>query len=184
MLIPYRQQLNKGHLPMLLLMDGHRTHSIESTLEIFRQNNIFVEFFPPHTSHVIQPLDVSLFNAYKAAWRRSGTESVLDSVPTQGVSAATSNRTRMMAKSLIAHERVFLKRKIKSAFKKTGLYPISFDQFLANAGGIRNVPPQRHAAALQAVENELQAFKASVAGKRRRDVSNAMFIATVPEANA
>jgi hypothetical protein len=75
-LVPYRDALNidtygqplppKRRKPLLVLMDGHKTHCTEETLQYCVNNDIFIECFPPHTSHVIQPLDVGVFNSFKA----------------------------------------------------------------------------------------------------------------------
>ena len=52
--------------PVLLLIDGHKTH-----LTLDRKNNIILLCLPPHTTHALQPLDVSVFKALKAHFSRS-----------------------------------------------------------------------------------------------------------------
>ena len=46
--------------PVLLILDGHVTHvKNHSLIEQARQNNVHILVIPPHTSHRLQPLDVS-----------------------------------------------------------------------------------------------------------------------------
>ena len=46
--------------PILLLFDGHATHTKNLTLiEMARKNHVHILVIPPHTSHRMQPLDVS-----------------------------------------------------------------------------------------------------------------------------
>ena len=64
--------------PILLLLDNHESHRSLSALEYCRNNGIHVVFFPPHCSHRLQPLDVSVFGSFKAALRGCWTYFVTD----------------------------------------------------------------------------------------------------------
>jgi hypothetical protein len=48
-----------------LILDGHAAHYCDAALEEFHANNIVCLFLPPHTSHLIQPLDRGLFAVLK-----------------------------------------------------------------------------------------------------------------------
>ena len=50
--------------PILLLLDGHSTHFELRSLQFAKENNI-IFCLPPHTTHVCQPLDCSLFKPLK-----------------------------------------------------------------------------------------------------------------------
>jgi len=54
--------------PVLLILDGHATHTKNIALiEMARENHVHILVIPPHTSHRLQPLDVSfmgLLNTY------------------------------------------------------------------------------------------------------------------------
>jgi hypothetical protein len=76
---------------MLLLLDGIKYHIAEETKAFCLANNIVVVVFPPHTTHVIQPLDVGIFNIYKAAYRnRNTTRSVVSVSEIEGLPYATT----------------------------------------------------------------------------------------------
>jgi 4-hydroxybenzoate polyprenyltransferase len=67
----------------LLILDGHGSHeTLEFMWECF-SNNIYLLFLPPHSSHVLQPLDLSVFSPLKNAYRKQlGFLSLLtDSTP-------------------------------------------------------------------------------------------------------
>ncbi|XP_011875210.1 PREDICTED: uncharacterized protein LOC105566092 isoform X2 [Vollenhovia emeryi] len=48
--------------PVLLLLDGHRSHTINlDVIDLAREKDVILLCFPPHCSHRLQPLDVSFF---------------------------------------------------------------------------------------------------------------------------
>ena len=51
--------------PVLLLLDNHSSHLCVKTLDLARNNGIVMLSFPPHCSHKLQPLDVSVFGPFK-----------------------------------------------------------------------------------------------------------------------
>jgi len=57
---------NRDH-PVLLLLDNHESHRSLEALQFCRDNGIHVVSFPPHCSHRLQPLDVSVFGPFKTA---------------------------------------------------------------------------------------------------------------------
>ncbi len=46
----------------LLFVDGHGSHINMKFLDWCEQNKVLVALYPPHSTHRLQPLDVSLFN--------------------------------------------------------------------------------------------------------------------------
>jgi len=56
--------------PILLLFDSHGSHIDFQTSKICKENEIELLCLPPHTSHLIQPLDVGVFGPMKQAYRR------------------------------------------------------------------------------------------------------------------
>jgi hypothetical protein len=55
----------EGGLPMLLLCDGHSSHTLIAFENLAVSHNIFICKFPSHMTHVMQPLDVAVFQPYK-----------------------------------------------------------------------------------------------------------------------
>lgn len=55
--------------PVLLLLDGHSSHTRNlEVIERARENNVILLCLPSHTSHRLQPLDVALFRSMKAKY--------------------------------------------------------------------------------------------------------------------
>ena len=60
------RDLRKRGQYLLLILDGYSAHIQFNTLSLFRQNRVIVVALPAHSSHRLQPLDVSVFSAYKS----------------------------------------------------------------------------------------------------------------------
>ena len=56
--------------PVILLIDGHRSHINLETSRYCHENGIFLYCLPPHSSHITQPLDVGFFKPLKDAWKK------------------------------------------------------------------------------------------------------------------
>lgn len=57
--------------PHLLLLDNHSSHLDHEVIKYAKQNGIVMLTFPPHCSHKLQPLDVSVFGPFKGALKTS-----------------------------------------------------------------------------------------------------------------
>ena len=55
--------------PLLLLLDGHSSHYQTELIKLARKEDIVTFCLPPHTTHVSQPLDVSVYSPLKSHWR-------------------------------------------------------------------------------------------------------------------
>lgn len=71
--------------PVLLLLDNHSSHLTIEALDIAAANGVRILSFPPHCSHRLHPLDVSVFGPVKAyfksqvaAWKRNHALEVLE----------------------------------------------------------------------------------------------------------
>ena len=57
--------------PLLLLVDGHKSHVTLDLIDSARSNNVIIFASPPHCTHALQPLDVAEFKSLKAHFSRS-----------------------------------------------------------------------------------------------------------------
>ena len=55
--------------PRLLILDGYGSHETTEFMYLCYQNNVHLLFLPPHTSHVLQPLDLSVFSSLKTHYQ-------------------------------------------------------------------------------------------------------------------
>lgn len=57
--------------PILLIMDNHQCHIDYKVVKFAKDNGIVLLTFPPHCSHALQPLDVTVFGPFKARLKHS-----------------------------------------------------------------------------------------------------------------
>ncbi|CZT48562.1 related to transposase [Rhynchosporium secalis] len=67
----------------LLILDGHGSHETTEFLWKCLEYSIYLLFLPANTSHVLQPLDLTVFSSLKRAYRKElqKLSSLLDSAP-------------------------------------------------------------------------------------------------------
>lgn len=105
--------------PVILFFDGHKSHDSLGLIELARQHNITLFVFPPHTTHLLQPMDVGVFKPFKAAWAHVLKEYKLETM--------ASRVDRLVFPSLIAKmwDKVFLPEHIIGGFRGAGIHPLS-----------------------------------------------------------
>jgi len=54
----------------MLLLDGHASHISTRTIEFCVSHNIILLCLPPHTTHILQPLDVGVFAPLSTAYKQ------------------------------------------------------------------------------------------------------------------
>ena len=76
---------------------------------------------PPHTSHVLQPLDVGVYGPVKAAWK------ILKILITFYIKSGFKIVDKLNFAPLmnILHKVSFIPEHAVAAFRKTGLYPLN-----------------------------------------------------------
>ena len=111
-------------LPIVLFLDGHVSHLSIHLSSFCREMQIEICCFPPHATHIIQPLDVALFFPLKQKWKgfvknwriqNEGREVQKYHVP-------------LLLSRIIRHED--FTNTLKNGFKTCGLYP--FDENTVN----------------------------------------------------
>ncbi|EGU78243.1 hypothetical protein FOXB_11246, partial [Fusarium oxysporum f. sp. conglutinans Fo5176] len=119
-------QPEKKNEPRLLILDGHGSHMTEKFLWECYDNNIYLLFLPPHSSHVLQPLDVAIFGPLKRAYRRLLLDfaSVADDSHIGKITFLyTYDKARREA---------ITKSNAIAGFKATGLWPVNLAKVLMN----------------------------------------------------
>ncbi|CAF2132996.1 unnamed protein product [Rotaria magnacalcarata] len=56
--------------PILLIMDGYKSHISTKIIKIALDHNVHIECLPPHSTTLLQPLDVVTLSKVKTAWRQ------------------------------------------------------------------------------------------------------------------
>jgi hypothetical protein len=104
--------------PKLLLLDSHGSHRSDDFVILADKYHIIILAFPSHLTHVLQPLDVGIFQPYKH-WHR---QAVLRAIREMDI---TYNLPLFMKDLPQMREQTFKESIIQSAFQKAGIWPIS-----------------------------------------------------------
>jgi hypothetical protein len=126
----------------LLFLDGHSSHINMRFIEFCDQNKILLMAYPPHSTHRLQPLDVSLFNPLANyysqnldAWLRIS----------RGICPISKRYFWTLFKP--AFDLAFSEKNIASSWRKTGLYPFDPEVVLSQ---VRSEDPRPASAASSA----------------------------------
>ena len=107
----------------LLILDDYSSHQTVE-FDIFCKKNIIICLcMPPHTSHLLQPLDVGVFGPLKHAYGKL----------VEGIMAASNNyidKEDFLSLYPSACKKVFTRENICSGFTGTGLKLLDKDQVL------------------------------------------------------
>ncbi|CBQ71472.1 conserved hypothetical protein [Sporisorium reilianum SRZ2] len=134
----------------LLIMDGHQSHTSSVFIDALWKRNILPLCLPPHTTHVMQPLDVSIFRQLTAAYRRLVTE-LAPHVAATGIDKAQFGTLYAQAQ-----EKTLTSAAAKKAFQDTGIttHPVP-GKVLNRLAGSANAPRRSSPSRLEALTEML-----------------------------
>jgi DDE superfamily endonuclease len=101
-----------------LVMDGHGSHVSDHFKHYCWRNKIVPFLLLPHSTHLLQPLDVGVFSAMKAHHQNSLYESIR-------FGDFTFDRTDFLDAFQEIHDSTMRPRTIYSGWAKTGLFPFN-----------------------------------------------------------
>ncbi|KAK7139236.1 hypothetical protein R3I93_016388 [Phoxinus phoxinus] len=105
--------------PLLLTCDQHETHMSKDVVDLCRGNGVEVVCLPSHTTHALQPLDVSLFGPLKEAFTKLATNMGL----VRGDLVLGKKHFSSIIK--FAYPKAATVENIKKGFRLTGLFPLN-----------------------------------------------------------
>jgi 4-hydroxybenzoate polyprenyltransferase len=111
----------------LLIFDGYRSHESTEFIFICFENNIHLLFLPPHSSHVLQPLDISIFSPFKRAYRK-----YLGDLGFQGDSTVINKRNFVHCYERARND-ALTSQNIRNGWKGIGLWLISMTKPLMSS---------------------------------------------------
>ncbi|XP_063931160.1 uncharacterized protein LOC135143212 [Zophobas morio] len=129
-LIPKLKE-NNTKFPVLLLIDGHKSHINREVSQLCKDNGIILYSLYPNATHIIQPADVSVFRPLKNSWKKVVNDWKLKT----GHRCVTK---ALFAPLLEATFNDLSKEVICNGFRKCGLYPfdanaISYEKCMTDA---------------------------------------------------
>lgn len=109
--------------PCLLLLDNHDSHLSIDVLNFCKENGIVLLSFPPHTSHRLQPLDLSVYGPFKRFY--------FSAVDNWLISNAGKTITIYDIPSLVntAFSSAMTPKNIVAGFKSAGIMPFNPEIF-------------------------------------------------------
>ncbi|CAK1597581.1 unnamed protein product [Parnassius mnemosyne] len=109
--------------PVLIILDNHESHISLGAYELFREYNLQVLSLPPHVSHKMQPLDLTIFSSLKMAYNK---ECELYMVNNPGKRISQYEVGELFTK---AYNKTANICKALSGFRAAGIHPIDPDKF-------------------------------------------------------
>jgi 4-hydroxybenzoate polyprenyltransferase len=108
----------------ILVLDQHKSHITAELMKKAWLHNMWLSWLPSHSSHIAQPLDVSVFGPLKQYYHQLTWE--------WGTYETTSPIQQQLF--LKAYEKASMKalteRNIRSGFKATGIWPVNGEKAL------------------------------------------------------
>lgn len=101
----------------ILVMDGHGSHETPAFDAACKERNIIPIYMPPHSSHLLQPLDVGLFSPLKRAYTKE-----LENTFRMGINHV--DKIEFLETYKRIRPQVFTKSNILGAFRGAGLHPL------------------------------------------------------------
>lgn len=104
--------------PVMVLLDGHKSHVNLTLRELGEAHNIIFFLLPPHTSHVMKLLGIGCFGSLKKEYY-SECQSFLSSVPDMEI-----DMNHLAQISSKAYNKTLTPDNLISSFRETGIYPL------------------------------------------------------------
>ena len=105
--------------PVLLLLDGHSSHYQLPLIQRAAKENVIIFCLPPHTTHLLQPLDKTCFSPLKDYWNEE-CQKYISRNPGRVI-----NRFNFSEIFARAWKKAMVPSTISSGFNSTGIYPFS-----------------------------------------------------------
>jgi DDE superfamily endonuclease len=120
--IPFTESRTKGKY-RLLILDGHGSHLTPQFDQTCEENNIIPICMPPHSSHLLQPLDVGCFSVLKRAYGQ-----LIENQARLGINHI--DKLDFLAAYPQARESAYKAETIQNSFAATGLVPYNPERVL------------------------------------------------------
>ena len=107
----------------LMLLDNHFSHIHGRAINFCKRNGIILLTFPPHTTHKLQPLDVSVFQSFKKAFN-TAINAFTRRRPFEPITLA-----EVIELTATPLEISMTPSNIQNGFKRAGIYPFNAQAF-------------------------------------------------------
>ena len=104
----------------MLIFDGHGSHVTKEVIEFCQEKKIVLLCLPSHSTHLLQPLDVGVFGPLAGAYKRGVLEATR-------YADCQLNKVEFLDIYSKARSKAISPKNVKSAWQKTGLFPLNPD---------------------------------------------------------
>ena len=150
---------SKTKRQVLLVVDGHKSRVNLTTALFAKENGVDLLLIPPHTSHILQPLDVSVFKGFKASYRAS-----IKQHHAKKRGPITRND---IAQLTCGPFESITKEAIISGFRATGICPVSREVVLGKLEPRMAIPKEKKVCAKASTMEERMRFLEYSVGMER-----------------
>ena len=119
----------------LLILDGHNSHANPEFDQFRSDRSIITLCMPPHSSHLLQPLDVGCFSPLKHAYRNQIAEFIR-----LGINHV--DKAEFLPAFMQARIEALSEPNIRSGFAAAGLVPLDPDRVVSTLSIRPNTPPE------------------------------------------
>jgi hypothetical protein len=112
----------------LLFVNEHGSHVNMESLYWREQHEILLTVYPPHSTHRLQPLDVSIFAPLARYYSQT-----LDDLIRKSEGRTSISKRDFFSFAWSAFEKAFTKENIASGWLDTGIWPFDLQKVLRNA---------------------------------------------------
>ena len=118
---PSTKEVTNGTTYRLLVLDGHDSHVTWQFVMACHARRILPLCLPPHTTHLLQPLDIAIFGSLQKAYGDLVTQKCENGVD-------SINKDLFISLYIEAREHTFRPTVIQAGFRATGLIPLDPQQ--------------------------------------------------------
>jgi hypothetical protein len=142
----------------LLVLDGHESHHL-TDFEIYcAEHNIIALCMPPHSSHLLQPLDVGCFEPLEKAYGQEIEHLIRSSI-------THIPKTEFFPAFYAAFQATMAEKDIKGGFKGTGFVPFDLESIVLKLNVQLRTPTPAKEEAGQAQPWTLKTLKTIIEGE-------------------
>lgn len=116
------QARNTTGAPLLLIYDGHGSHTSTQMVKLALEHNVHLFCLPPHTTHKLQPLDVGVFGPLQRKWQAHCDEILTNT-------GQEPRREDIVKVYMAARNEAITPELVQSAWRHCGMAPLNQNIF-------------------------------------------------------
>jgi 4-hydroxybenzoate polyprenyltransferase len=111
------REIHKIHRPALLILDGHSSRNNINLEKLWLEHQIAISLIPPNTSHILQPLDLSVNSMLKMELGKK-----YKYIPNQ---TAQQRREHILSCAIRPLTKALCEDTVITGWERSGLYPLN-----------------------------------------------------------